>query len=55
LWQKRGTGIYWEDYQKEAANKLTGEKVLATRRRIKVDYELPMRDEFSAFIKKFLV
>jgi tRNA(His) guanylyltransferase len=51
LWQKRGAGLYWEDYEKEAANKLTGEKVLATRRRIKIDYELPMRDEFSEFIR----
>lgn len=54
LWQKRGTGLYWEDYEKEAINKLTGEKVTASRRRIKIDYELPMRDEFSDFIKNLL-
>jgi len=54
LWQKRGTGLYWEDYEKEAVNKLTGEKVMAARRRIKIDYELPMRDEFSDFIRSFL-
>lgn len=55
LWQKRGTGLYWETYQKEAINKLTGENVFATRRRIKVDYELPMRDDYSKFIESFLV
>lgn len=55
LWQKRGTGLYWEEYQKEATNKLTGEETLAARRRIKIDYELPMRDEFSIFIRSFLV
>ena len=54
LWQKRGTGLYWEDYEKEAVNKLTGENVLATRRRIKINYELPMRDEFSDFIRNLL-
>ena len=54
LWQKRGTGLYWETYEKEATNKLTGEKVLATRRRIKVDYELPMREDYSKFIESFL-
>lgn len=54
LWQKRGTGLYWETYEKEAVNKLTGEKVTATRRRIKVDYELPMRDDYSKFIESFL-
>lgn len=55
LWQKRGTGLYWEEYEKEAVNKLTGEKVAALRRRIKIDYELPMRDEFSNFIRSLLV
>lgn len=55
LWQKRGTGLYWEEYQKEGTNKLTGENTMAVRRRIRVDYELPMRDEFSEFIKGFLV
>ncbi len=54
LWQKRGIGLYWENYEKEATNKLTGEKVIATRRRIKIDYELPMRDEYSDFIKSLL-
>lgn len=54
LWQKRGTGIYWENYEKEATNKLTGEKVTAVRRRVKIDYELPMRDEFSEFIRSLL-
>ena len=53
-WQKRGTGIYWEDYEKEATNKLTNEKVFAKRRRIKIDYELPMRDEFSKFVEQLV-
>ncbi len=55
LWQKRGTGLYWENFEKEAVNKMTGEKVFALRRRVKIDYELPMRDEFSEFIKKMLL
>ncbi len=50
LWQKRGVGFYWETYEKKARNKLTGEEVTATRNRIKVDYELPMKDEYSEFI-----
>ena len=54
LWQKRGTGLYWQEYEKNATNKLTGEQVLATRRAITIDYELPMRDEFSAFIEQIL-
>jgi tRNA(His) 5'-end guanylyltransferase len=54
LWQKRGVGLYWETYEKNAVNQLTGEEVMATRNRIKVDYELPMRDEYSDFIERLL-
>lgn len=54
-WQKRGVGLYWEDYEKNCTNPETGEKVTAQRRRVKVDYELPMKDEYSEFILKLLV
>jgi tRNA(His) 5'-end guanylyltransferase len=53
-WQKRGTGVYWEEYEKPAWNPKTKEDVIATRRRLKVDYELPMRDEYSEFVSGFL-
>jgi tRNA(His) 5'-end guanylyltransferase len=49
-WQKRGVGLYWETYDKPAVNPLTGQEVFAKRRRIKVDYELPMRDAYGEFI-----
>ena len=50
-WQKRGVGLYWEEYEKQALNPKTGETVSVTRRRIKRDLELPMREEYSAFIR----
>ena len=53
-WQKRGTGIYWEEYEKQAWNPKSQEEVVTTRRRLKVDFELPMRDEYSDFIRGFL-
>ncbi len=49
-WQKRGVGIYWETYEKTAVNPLTKEMVLATRKRLKVDYKLPMKDMYSDFV-----
>jgi tRNA(His) 5'-end guanylyltransferase len=49
-WQKRGTGFYWEDYERPAVNPKTGEAVVATRRRIKRDLELPMKDAYGAFV-----
>ena len=53
-WQKRGIGIYWESFDKQAKNPITGEAVTAVRRRIKVDMALPMKDEYSYFIKNIM-
>jgi tRNA(His) 5'-end guanylyltransferase len=54
LWQKRGTGVCWESYEKEATNPKTREKVKATRNRLKVDYELPMKDKFTEYVFSLL-
>src|SRR5215510_1096323 len=53
-WQKRGVGLYWEIYDKSAVNPQTGEEVIARRRRVKVDYELPMKDQYSDFILRLI-
>jgi len=53
-WQKRGIGFYWETFEKEAANPVTGEQVVAIRRRIVRDLDLPMRDEYSSFLLSLL-
>lgn len=53
-WQKRGVGLYWEEYEKEGENPITGEKMVTTRRRIKVDMDLLMKDAYSDFILDFL-
>jgi tRNA(His) guanylyltransferase len=53
-WQKRGTGLYWETYQKEGFNPKLGQTVTTTRRRIKVDRELPMAEEYGRFMTGFL-
>ncbi len=50
-WQKRGMGLYWEQYEKEGHNPQTGEPVLAKRSRIHVELELPMKDAYSEFIR----
>ena len=53
-WQKRGIGLYWQDYEKPSQNPITGENVLATRRRIVHEYNLPMRDEYSNFVRNIV-
>ncbi len=53
-WQKRGIGIYWEDYQKAGTDPRSGESRQVTRRRLTVDMELPLGNAYSDFIATFL-
>ena len=54
-WQKRGVGLFWEEYQKPGFNPKTGKEIICMRKRIKVEYALPMKDEYEKFIEKLLV
>jgi tRNA(His) guanylyltransferase len=51
LWQKRGTGLYWETFEREGYNPKLDQKVLTTRRRIKIDRELPIGEEYAERVK----
>lgn len=53
-WQKRGIGLYWESYDKPAVNPVTNEEVVARRRRIRTEYDLPMKDEYGDFVRSIL-
>jgi tRNA(His) 5'-end guanylyltransferase len=50
-WQKRGVGLFWESYDRQAIHPKTQEEVTARRRRIRRVLELPMKEEYSAFIR----
>ena len=52
-WQKRGVGVYWEEYEKEGFNPVTGETEIALRTRLLVDDELPLREEYAKKIAGF--
>ncbi len=54
LWQKRGCGIYWNEIDHPAKNPLTGEEVVARRRRLHRDLTLPMKDAYSDFLSNLL-
>ncbi|WP_027481044.1 tRNA(His) guanylyltransferase Thg1 family protein [Deinococcus pimensis] len=53
-WQRRGVGLYWETYEKNGFNPVTRQPVTATRRRVRVDRDLPMKDEYTTFIRNLL-
>ena len=51
LWQRRGTGFYWEEYEKQGHNPKTGESTIVIRKRLKIDMELPLKEDYSRFIE----
>jgi len=53
-WQKRGVGLYWEDYRKTGFNPVSQEAVQTVRRRLKTDYELPLGQAYATFIQTLL-
>ena len=54
VWQRRGTGLYWEQYDKRGYNPKAKKEVIVQRRRIKVDHGLPMKAEYSRFIRTLI-
>jgi tRNA(His) 5'-end guanylyltransferase len=55
LWQRRGSAIFWEHYQKEGVDPRNGQRTQASRRRLKVDSELPMKEAYADFLRGVLV
>jgi tRNA(His) guanylyltransferase len=53
-WQRRGVGLYWEEYEKTGFDPIREKEVVAKRRRIKVDEELPLKDGYDEFIYNLL-
>lgn len=53
-WQKRGVGLYWEEYIKSSLNPMTGQMVNAYRRRIRTDFDLPIKEEYSQFVRSIV-
>ena len=49
-WQKRGIGMWNEQYEKEGYNPMTKETVSAVRSRIHVEYELPLGDAYAEMV-----
>ncbi len=53
-WQTRGTGLYWEEYEKTGVNPQTGETAATTRRRLVTDATRPMREAYDGLIRRLL-
>ena len=51
-WQTRGIGLHWETYRKLSHNPITHQAGTTERRRIRIEYELPTRNDYSRFVRK---
>jgi tRNA(His) 5'-end guanylyltransferase len=54
-WQKRGSGLYLEEYERAGENPVTGVQVVARRRRIRQELELPVKDDYSEFLRNLII
>jgi tRNA(His) guanylyltransferase len=50
-WERRGIGTLWEDVAHEAVDPRNGATVTSMKRRLKTDYELPMKDAYDVYIR----
>lgn len=53
-WQRRGTGLFWETYEKVGYDPIRQQEVMATRRRIQVDEALPMKDGYETLLRRLI-
>ena len=53
-WQKRGIGLFWEEYDQPSLNPQTNQQVTARRRRIRANFDLPMKEGYSQFVRLLL-
>ena len=54
-WQKRGVGLWNEQYEKEGFNPITKKREMTLRNRVHVDYELPIGAAYGEMISGFLM
>jgi tRNA(His) guanylyltransferase len=53
-WQRRGIGLWWESYDHEGFDPVREVGVVTTRRRIRTEPELPMRDDYRELIGRLI-
>ena len=54
LWQKHGTGVYWQTVERSGFNPVTQQATTAVRKRMHVDEELPRGDAFADLVSRLV-
>ncbi|WP_395107060.1 tRNA(His) guanylyltransferase Thg1 family protein [Actinomadura sp. SCN-SB] len=50
-WQRRGIGLWWRTYEKTGHDPVRGVDVQATRRRVHIERDLPMKDRYRDLVR----
>ncbi len=50
-WQKRGIGVLWENEEQTGTNPKSGASVTSMRRKVVVNLDLPMKNEFDDLVR----
>lgn len=53
-WQKRGVGLYWQTERATGVDPRSGRMVETTRRQLRIDFQLPMKQEYSQFLERLI-
>lgn len=53
-WRCRGVGIYWQAYEKEGYDPIMQRPVVARRRRLAINMELPMNEAYDALPRRIM-
>ncbi|MFI6503221.1 tRNA(His) guanylyltransferase Thg1 family protein [Nonomuraea typhae] len=53
-WQRRGVGLWWEDREHPGHDPIRGVDVVARRRRVRVERDLPMKDDYRRLVTRLL-
>jgi tRNA(His) guanylyltransferase len=53
-WQRRGIGLWWETYERPGFDPVRRVDVVATRRRVRIERELPMKEEYRGLIERIV-
>jgi tRNA(His) guanylyltransferase len=53
-WQRRGSGLFWETYEKTGYDPIQQKEVTASRRRIQANEELPMKEAYGDWLRQII-
>lgn len=54
IWHRRGVGLYYRDEQTPGTDPRDGSAITITRRALHVDFALPMKEAYDAFVRRLV-